>query len=138
MGSKGLRRSWSGESPSSAAGSDPRPIHGAADFATAIESTADLVVPSLTLFEVFKPTCQIADEITGLAVPAVMLQGPIVGLTAALAVQAARVSLETGLVMADSIILATAREHEATLWTQDTDSQGHPNVEYRENVAPPR
>ena len=67
-----------------------------------------------------------------------MLQGPIVDLTAALAVQAARVSLETGLVIADSIILATAREHEATLWTQDTHFQGHPNVEYRENVTPPR
>lgn len=110
----------------------------AADFATAIESTAELVVPSLTLFEVFKRTCQIADETTALAVVAIMLQGRIVDLTASLAVQAARVSLETGLAMADAIILATAREHEATLWTQDAHFRGLGNVEYREKTAPPR
>jgi len=110
----------------------------AADFTAAIESTAELVVPSLTLFEVFKRTCQIADEATALAVLATMLQGRIVELTAPLAVQAARVSLETGLAMADSIILATAREHEATLWTQDAYFRGLPNVEYRAKVTPPR
>ncbi len=54
MGWRGHAPSWNGAGPSSAAGSDPGPIRGAADFATAIESTADLVVPSLTPFEAFK------------------------------------------------------------------------------------
>lgn len=110
----------------------------AAEFAATIESTAELVVPSLTVFEVFTRTCQIADETTALAVLAIMLQGRIVDLTAPLAVQAARVSLETGLAMADSIILATASEHEATLWTQDAHFRGLTNVEYRGKITPSR
>jgi predicted nucleic acid-binding protein len=32
--------------------------------------------------------------------------------------------------MADSIILATARQYEATIWTQDEDFEGIENVKY--------
>jgi predicted nucleic acid-binding protein len=44
---------------------------------------------------------------------------------------AARLSLDTGLPMADSVVLATARLHEAVLWTQDVDFEGLPEVRYR-------
>ena len=47
-----------------------------------------------------------------------------------LALEAALISGETGLPMADSIILATARLHRATLWTQDADFEGMEGVEY--------
>ena len=60
-----------------------------------------------------------------------MMQSRMVDLTAGLAVEAARLSVETGLAMADSIILATARSEGATLWTQDADFAGRPNVEFR-------
>jgi predicted nucleic acid-binding protein len=36
---------------------------------------------------------------------------------------------------ADSIILATARVHGATLWTQDADFQGRQGMEYRPRGA---
>ncbi len=73
----------------------------------------------------------IADEATALEAMAVMLQGEVVDLTADLALEAARLSLESGLAMADSIILATARSAGATLWTQDAHFDGMDGVEYR-------
>ncbi|MDP2181946.1 MAG: type II toxin-antitoxin system VapC family toxin, partial [Actinomycetota bacterium] len=97
----------------------------------AIEEPDDLVVPALTLFEVFKRTHQIADETTALDAVAVMMQGRVVDLTPSLALDAARTSLETGLAMADSIILATARAEDAVLWTQDSHFDGFESVEFR-------
>jgi predicted nucleic acid-binding protein len=100
-------------------------------FAKAIEKTDDLVVPSLTLFEVFKRTFQLTDETTALKAVAVMMQGRVVDLSASLAIESARLSSETGLGMADAIILATARSERAVLWTQDSHFDGLENVEFR-------
>lgn len=103
----------------------------AQEFAAAIEAPEELVVPSLTIYEVFKRVCQIKDEATAFEVLGVMLQGRVSDLTTGLALEAARVSLETGLAMADSIILATARAEGAMLWTQDAHFAGRDSVEYR-------
>ena len=103
----------------------------ASDFAAAIEAPEELVVPTLTVFEVFKRTCQIADEASALDAIAVMLQGEVVDLNSALSLDAARISLDAGLAMADSIILATARSREAVLWTQDAHFEGLAGVEFR-------
>jgi predicted nucleic acid-binding protein len=100
-------------------------------FAEAIEKTGDLVVPSLTLFEVFKRTLQLADETTALNAVAVMMQGAVVDLSASLAIESARLSSEIGLAMADAIIFATARSERAVLWTQDSHFDGLENVEFR-------
>lgn len=103
----------------------------AAEFAAVIEVPEKRVVPALTVYEVYKRTCQIKDETSGLEAVAVMLQGRVVDLTPSLAIEAATLSLETGLAMADSIILATARSEDAALWTQDAHFAGLENVEYR-------
>jgi predicted nucleic acid-binding protein len=105
------------------------------EFAAAIENPADLVVSSLTLFEVFKRTHQISDETTALDAIALMMQGRVVDLTSSLALAAAALSLETGLAMADSIILATARAEGAVLWTQDAHFDGLDDVEFRSKVS---
>ena len=47
-----------------------------------------------------------------------------------LALEAARLSVELGLPMADSVIYATARSNGATLWTQDADFADLPGVRY--------
>jgi len=60
-----------------------------------------------------------------------MMQGAVVDLDSSLAIDAARLSLETGLVMADSIIYATALSHDPVLWTQDSHFKGFERVEYR-------
>lgn len=101
-------------------------------FAEPIEQPAELVVPALTLFEVFKRTYQLKGEATALDAIAVMMQGQVAGLSATVAIDSARLSLETGLAMADAIILATARSKGAVLWTQDSHFEGVENVEFRQ------
>lgn len=103
----------------------------ASEFAKAIEDPDDLVVPALTVFEVFKRTLQIADEAAALDAVAVMMQGRIVDLDASLAIEAAKTSIDTSLAMADSIILATARAQDAVLWTQDSHFEDLEMVEFR-------
>jgi toxin FitB len=104
-------------------------------FAPAIEKTSDLVVPSITLYEVFKRVLQQRDEGAALQAVALMQQGNVVDFDAALALEAARVSLEHRLPLADSVILVTGRAQGAVLWTQDADFEGMPGVEYRSHVA---
>ena len=100
-------------------------------FARAIEDTAALVVASLSLYEVYKRIAQQRGENAALQALAVMQQGDVVALDGPTAISAARLSLATKLPMADSIMLATARRHEALLWTQDADFAGMPDVRYR-------
>jgi predicted nucleic acid-binding protein len=100
-------------------------------FAAAIEQTDELVVPSLTIYEVFKRVFQQRDEGDALRAVAVMQQGRVVDLDVRLALTAARLSVDTRLPMADSVVLATARLNDATLWTQDADFDSLPSVRYR-------
>lgn len=100
-------------------------------FAKAIELVDELIVPSLSLFEVFKRVLQQRDENDALRAIAVMQQGGVVDLDASLAIEAARLSAEAKLPMANGVILATARRFDATLWTQDSDFKGIDRVQYR-------
>ena len=103
----------------------------ACHFAKAIETTETLIVPTLTLYEVFKRVYVKGGEASALEKVAHMLQGRVVELSAALALTAARLSVEENLSMADAIIFASARAHDATLWTQDVHFKGKAKVEYR-------
>ena len=103
----------------------------AAFFGRAIEATGELVVPTLSLYEVFKRILQQRSEGDALTAVALMQQGTVVELEARLALNAARVSMDLKLPMADSVMLATARAYEATLWTQDEHFEGLPDVRYR-------
>ena len=100
-------------------------------FSQPIEQVDKLVVPSLTLFEVFKRVLQQRGESDAIQAIAVMQQGAVAELDAVLALSAARLSVESRLPMADSVILATAREYDATLWTQDSDFEGMEKVQFR-------
>jgi len=105
---------------------------GADFFAPAIENVSELVVPSISIYEVFKRVRQQRDECSALQAIASMQQGTVVDLDVTTAMNAAGISLELGLPMADSIMLATARAHNATLWTQDADFAGIEGVQYTE------
>jgi len=59
-----------------------------------------------------------------------MIQGNVVDLDMDLALSAAKLSVDLRLPMADSIMLATAQAHGATLWTQDADFDGIQGVQY--------
>jgi predicted nucleic acid-binding protein len=99
-------------------------------FAPAIEDTAALIVPSVSIYEVFKRVLQQRGHDEALHAIVVMLQGAVVDLDASLALSAARVSIDCKLPMADSIMLATTRAYDATLWTQDADLRGLDGVQY--------
>lgn len=99
-------------------------------FAPAIEEPTRLLVPSLSLFEVFKRVLQQRGEAPALQAVALMHQGRVVELDATLALAAARLSVAERLPLADSVMLATARALGATLWTQDMDFQGVEGVRY--------
>lgn len=99
-------------------------------FADAIEDTSVLVVPSIALLEVFKRISGHRDEATALQYVAVMQQGRVVALDAALALRAATLGLRHKLPLADSVIYATAQSVEAIVWTQDSDFEGLAGVRH--------
>ena len=99
-------------------------------FAPAIEDTDRLIVPVICLYEVFKRLMAQRGENTALVNIGDMHQGQIAELTAPIALQAAKLSTDFKIAMADSIILATARAYDAALWTQDVDFKGIDGVEY--------
>ena len=99
-------------------------------FAPAIEDSANLVVPSLSLYEVFKIILQQRGEGDALQAVAVMIQSTVVDLDADLALSAAKVAVDFKLPMADSIMLSTAQAYGAVLWTQDAHFQSLENVRY--------
>jgi predicted nucleic acid-binding protein len=102
-------------------------------FEAAIEGASSLIVPSICIYEVFKRLLSEPNgEEIALRVVAAMQRGRMVDLDAELALEAAKTSWETKLPMADSVILATARTHDATVWTQDSDFAGLADVEYIE------
>ena len=101
-------------------------------FAPAIEAKRDLIVPIITIYEVFKRVLQQKGEDDALQAIAQMLQGRVIDLDTALALQAAKMSAELKLPMADSLILTTARAYAAIVWTQDEHFDGLEGVRYIE------
>ncbi len=99
-------------------------------FAPPIQDAGQLIVPAISIYEVFKRILIQTDEKSARRAVRPMRRGRVVDLTADLAEQAALLSRTHRLPMADSIILATARAHDATLWTQDADFDGLPDVRY--------
>ncbi|MBX3172888.1 MAG: type II toxin-antitoxin system VapC family toxin [Gemmatimonadaceae bacterium] len=104
---------------------------GADFFAPAIQRLDALVVPSLTLYEVFRRVLQQRGKGEALQAVALMQRGLVVDLDSTLALSAATVGVERRLPLADSVIYATAQAHDATLWTQDADFKDLPGVRYR-------
>jgi len=100
-------------------------------FAPAIEKARDLLVPTIVVFEVYKRVRQQRNEHAALEAVSVLQHGQLIELTASLAIAAAQIGLNEKLPMADSIILATARAQNATIWTQDSDFKEMDRVKYR-------
>jgi predicted nucleic acid-binding protein len=99
-------------------------------FAPVLQKTSQLLVPAITIFEVFKVVCRERGENQALQAAALMRQGTVIDLTAAIAMQSAKLSLERKMPMADSIILTTGLIHNAAIWTQDEHFSGMLGVKY--------
>ena len=105
-------------------------------FAPAIENVKDLIVPSISLYEVFKRVQLQSGVDEALKLAGHTMQGRVIELDAPMALDAAKVSIQFSLPMTDSIVLATARAHMAILWTQDEHFKGIAGVRYIEKAKP--
>jgi predicted nucleic acid-binding protein len=99
-------------------------------FAETIENVSELLVPTISIYEVFKRVLQQKGENEALEAVAFMMQGQITNFDTSTAIDAAKLSDQLKLPMADSIMLATAHRHDAVLWTQDVDFSDLPDLEY--------
>ncbi len=95
-------------------------------FAESIEAVHELVVPVVTIYEVVKKLSREAGEETAAAALSLMQRGKVFAVDLPVALDAAL----NGLPLADSLIYATARFANATLWTQDAHFDGLPGVRY--------
>lgn len=102
----------------------------AKNFAKAIENTKNLIVPTISIYEVFKKVLHEKNEESALQVVAHMKQGRVIAADIEIALFAAKLAHEIKLPMADSLILATARKYNATIWTQDEDFAGLDGVKF--------
>jgi predicted nucleic acid-binding protein len=99
-------------------------------FAPAIVETSQLIVPSISLYEVFKRVLQQRGEGDALQAIALMTQANLISPDTRIFLNAAKLSVEFDLPMAASIVLATARVHDAVLWTQDGALEGIARVNF--------
>ena len=104
-------------------------------FEPPILATEDLVVPTMVLLEVYKHICRHKGRDEALRAVGGMKQGEVQDLDERLALYAGEIGVEIGLPLADSVILATARLHEAVLWTQESDFEGMEGVRFRRKRA---
>lgn len=105
-------------------------------FAPILRKLPDLIVPAITITEVRKlvlrqRSLELADDVTS-----AMSSGKVVPIDTKIAAHAADLAILHKLPLADSLIYAVALAHNATLWTQDDDFEGLPQVKYFKKVKP--
>jgi predicted nucleic acid-binding protein len=89
-----------------------------------------LLVSTINCYEVYQRIAQQRTLNDALQAMEAMHHGHIIDITPEIAMLAAGVSIAHKLPTADSLILATARLHGATVWAQDIDFEGLPDVRY--------
>jgi toxin FitB len=95
-------------------------------FQSQVEQVKSLIVPVITVYEVYKYLRRTKGEELAAQAATYMQQGQIVELDLGTALDAA----SNGLPLADSLIYASAQLHHAELWTQDAHFEGLPSVKY--------
>ena len=99
-------------------------------FAPAIHDTENLLVSSINIYEVFKKIAMKVDEKIAISSIALMKQARVIDVTEEIAFNAAKLSIEKSIPMADSIIYTTGILNNAIIWTQDYDFMNLPNVKF--------
>lgn len=102
----------------------------ASNYEKAILNIEELLVPTIVIYEVFKKILNDYDEDKAITITAHMRLGKVVDFDETIAINAAKISSEKKLPMADSIIYATAERHGAVLFTQDEHFSNLKNVKY--------
>ena len=104
-------------------------------FIPAVTATEMLVVPTLCMYEVYKCVLAQFSLEQSLEMIHLMRTGMVVPLDERIALDAALISRDLKLSLADSIILASARRYNAVLWTQDAHFEHIEGVRYCQKVV---
>ena len=95
-------------------------------YEPAVAEPEKLIVPIITVYEVFKYLFRVKGAEPATRAALYMQRGRVIDIDSDIALIAAG----NGLPMADSLIYATAQAHEAVVWTQDAHFRGLPGVRY--------
>ncbi len=98
------------------------------EYAARLKQPAQILTPTVALYEVYKWIKRERSEEDALAAVAAMQKTRVVPLSDEIALAAADLSLASRLAMADAIMLATARANNAELLTSDSDFAAIPGV----------
>jgi predicted nucleic acid-binding protein len=96
----------------------------AAEFAARLRQPANVITPTVAMYEVYKWIKRERSEDDALDAVATMKKTTVADLTEQVALTAADLSLAHGLAMADAMMLAFARENRADLITTDSGFAG--------------
>jgi toxin FitB len=99
-------------------------------YALKLRSLPAVVLPVITIYEVYKRLKRDLSEDDALVAISAMQRATVVPISAEIALTAADLSLEYRLAMADALILATARLYRAELVTSDADFELISGVTY--------
>jgi len=102
----------------------------AGKFAPYIEGDEPLVTSVIQVYEIYKVIRRDISEERAIESISALRGTTIEPLAESLALEAADLSLDHGLAMADAVILATATRHRAELVTADADFKGLPGVTF--------
>ena len=100
----------------------------AGDFARYIEGDEPLLTSAIQVYEIYKVIRRDVSEERAIEAVSALRATTVEPVSESLALEAADVSLEHGLAMADSIILATALRLGADVVTADADFDGLPGT----------
>lgn len=106
----------------------------AKNFASAIENTDELIISTINIYEIYKKVLIEKDENNALQVIGLMQQAKVIEVSSSIAIQAAKLSYEQKIPMADSIIYITAKTNDAIVWTQDIDLKDLQGVKYFKKI----
>ena len=101
-----------------------------ANVAQVIENPEELVIPTITLYEVYKKLLAEKSEEYALNVISYMQTGTVVELNAVISLSAAQISRKHNLSMADSIIYATSLHYSTVMFTCDKHFKDIPDIRY--------
>jgi predicted nucleic acid-binding protein len=98
------------------------------EFAPYLENYAEVVTPTIVIFEVYQLIRRQRSEEQAIAAVAQMQKTSVVDLDQFLALSAAEVSITHGLAMADAVVYATAQASSITMVTTDAHFEGLRNA----------
>lgn len=101
-------------------------------FTVFAEDFDNLIIPSITIYEVYKRILIQRDVYSANIAIDFMQNGKIIDLNTEIAKNAAHISYKLKLPMADSLIYATGQIYQARIITLDSDFKGLDNVDYYE------